>query len=385
MLSETQIQKIRARFPIFQRKIYLNSCSQGALSDTVDAALQECLKTWHEEGSPWDLWIEKYETVRVEFARFIGAESGEVAIVPSASAGINAIASTCDFAHRSKIVMGEFEFPTMGHIWLAQEPRGATVEFIEAQRGKLAVESYAKAVDAQTAIVPVTHVCFLNGFRSSVQEITKLAHAQGALTFLDDYQDCGTRPVNVKSLDVDFYVSGTLKYLLASPGVAFLYVRRRLISSLVPTISGWFAQNNPFSFDVKHINLAMDARRFEAGTPPIPNIYAASAGIALLEEIGLENIALQVRALTQALIQGAQELGIRVKTPLDSIGPLVVLETNDLDSVIAKLAAENIVVSGRHDGVRISFHVHNTLDDVRQVLGALEKHRKLMVTERKSV
>jgi selenocysteine lyase/cysteine desulfurase len=385
MLSETQIQKIRSRFPVFQRKIYLNSCSQGALSDTVDAAVQDCLRTWHEEGSPWNLWIEKCESVRAQFARFIGAESAEVAIVPSASGGINAIASTCDFARRSKIIMGEFEFPTMGHIWLAQQRRGATVEFLEAQRGKLAVESYAKSIDPQTAIVPITRVCFLNGFRSSVQEITQLAHAQGALTFLDDYQDCGTRPVNVKSLDVDFYVSGTLKYLLAAAGVAFLYVRKPLISSLVPTISGWFAQDNPFSFEVKHMNLAMDARRFQAGTPPIPNIYAASAGIALLEEIGLENIALQVGALTQALIQGAQELGFRVKTPLDSIGPLVVLETNDLQSVIAKLAAENIVVSGRHDGVRISFHVHNTVDDVRQVLGALKKHRNLMVTERQTV
>lgn len=385
MLSETQIQKIRSRFPIFQRKIYLNSCSQGALSDTVDAAVQECLRTWHEQGSPWDLWIEKYETVRAQFARFIGAESGEVAIVPSASAGINAIASTCDFAHRNKIIMGEFEFPTMGHIWLAQQPRGASVEFLEAQRGQLPVESYAKSIDSQTAIVPITHVCFLNGFRSGVQEIARLAHAQGALAFVDDYQDCGTRPINVKSLDVDFYVSGTLKYLLASPGVAFLYVRKRLISSLVPTVSGWFAQNNPFAFDVKHMNLAMDARRFEAGTPPVPNIYTASAGIALLEEIGLENIALQVRALTQALIQGAQELGIRVKTPLDSVGPLVVLETSDLQSVIAKLAAENIVVSGRQDGVRISFHVHNTLDDVWHVLGALKKHRNLMVTEKQTV
>ena len=110
---------------------------------------------------------------------------------------------------------------------------------------------------------------------------------KGALVFLDDYQDCGTRPVNVKALDVDFYVTGTLKYLLACSGVAFLYVRKSLIPSLVPTISGWFAQTEPFAFDVKHLDRLPNARRFEAGTPPIPNLYAASAGIALLQEIGL--------------------------------------------------------------------------------------------------
>ncbi|HET6199088.1 MAG TPA: hypothetical protein VFD93_02010, partial [Candidatus Acidoferrales bacterium] len=76
---------------------------------------------------------------------------------------------------------------------------------------------------------------------------------------------------------------------------------------------------------------------------------------------------------------------IRVKTPLDSVGPLVVLQSSNVDAVIAKLAELNIVVSGRHDGLRISFHVHNTLDDVRQVLEALEKLSELMVHEEQTV
>ncbi len=70
---------------------------------------------------------------------------------------------------------------------------------------------------------------------------------------LDDYQDCGTRPVDVKAMDLDFYVSGTLKYLLGPPGVAFLYVRPELISSLRPTLTGWFAQKNPFAYDPQTI------------------------------------------------------------------------------------------------------------------------------------
>lgn len=381
MLSEMQLRQIRSRFPIFQRKVYLNSCSQGALSDAVEQGVQSYLDSWHQEGSPWERWIEKYEAVRAQFARFIGAETAEVAIVPSASAGINTIASAFDFSQRDKVVLGEFEFPTMGHVWLAQQPRGARIEFVSSEVGRIRTASYAQTIDDRTAVVPITHVCFMNGFRSNVAEITRLAHAQGALAFLDDYQDCGTRPVDVKSVDVDFYVSGTLKYLLAAPGVAFLYVRKSLISSLTPTISGWFAQDDPFSFDVRHLALAPDARRFEAGTPPIPNLYAASAGIGLLEEIGLENVAGQVYRLAQALIEGAQALGIRIKTPLDTAGPLVVLQTTAVGEVVARLAAEDIVVSGRHDGVRISFHVHNTMDDVQRVLESLKKNRDLMVRE----
>lgn len=266
----------------------------------------------------------------------------------------------------------------MGHIWLAQQPRGAKIEFLTARGDDLPVELYAEAVDEDTSIVPVTHVCFKNGFRSNVREISRIAHANGALVLMDDYQDCGTRPVNVKELDADFYVTGSLKYLLGPSGVAFLYVRKELIPLLEPKISGWFAQRNPFAFDVRHLDLAPSARRFESGTPPIPNIYAASAGIELLREVGLENIAVQIRKLAQLLIKGARDLGIRIKTPSDSMGPLVVLQSGNVEAIIERLAAENVICSGRHDGLRISFHVHNTRNGVGTVLELLKKNRKLM-------
>ncbi|HXN24784.1 MAG TPA: aminotransferase class V-fold PLP-dependent enzyme [Candidatus Dormibacteraeota bacterium] len=384
MLSDSEIRHIRSRFRIFDHKIYLNSCSQGALSDSVEASFREHLESWHEQGSPWDLWVQKYEEARGRIARFIGAEKEEIAIVPSASAGINSVASAVDFTCRRKVVLGVFEFPTMGHIWLAQQRRGAKVEFISARGDRIPAESYTAAVDHETAIVPVTHVCFMNGFRSDVAGIIGLAHSKGALVFMDDYQDCGTRPVNVKAWDVDFYVSGALKYLLGPSGIAFLYVRRNLIPSLVPTISGWFGQQNPFAFDVRLHDLASTARRFEAGTPPIPNIYAAMAGIALLGDIGLEHVESQIRKLAQALIEGARELGFRIKTPLDSVGPLVVLQSNNVEAVLARLAEQNIICSGRHDGLRISFHVHNTLDDVRAVLKVLKKCSELIVRERQT-
>ena len=282
MLTDSQVRALRSRFPILSRKIYLNSCSQGALCDAVEDGFREYLASWHEHGSPWDIWVERYEAARVQFAQFIGATADEVAILPYASAGMNAVASALNFGERNKVVMGEFEFPTMGHVWLAQRRRGAQVEFVSAVGNSIPTEHYARAIDRKTLIVPVTGVCFMNGYRSRVSEIVPLAHAGGALVMLDDYQDCGTRPVNVKETGVDFYVTGTLKYLLGPPGLALLYVRRELIENLQPTISGWFAQRNPFAFDVKTLDLSPSARRFEAGSPMVPNVYGAMRGIGLL-------------------------------------------------------------------------------------------------------
>jgi selenocysteine lyase/cysteine desulfurase len=384
-ITDAQIKEIRSRFKIFKHKIYLNSCSQGPLSDAVQAGMEEFMASWHEQGSPWELWVNRYEEARSAFARFINAMPDEVAIVTSVSAGINGIASALTFQERKKVVMGEFEFPTMSHVWLAQRSRDADVQFVAADGNRIPAANYEKLVDHNTLIVPLTHVCFKNGFRSEVNAITQIAHRSGALVMLDDYQDCGTRPIDVKAMDLDFFVTGTLKYLLGPPGLAFMYVRKELISSLVPTVTGWFAQANPFAYDPKLFDLSPTARRFESGSPPVPNVYAALPGFQLLQEIGVENVAGHVRNLAQSLLRCTHDLGICIKTPADSTGPLVVLQSKDSSLLVQKLAEDNIVASNRHDGLRISFHVYNTKDDVKAVVEVLKKNIDLMVLHSASV
>lgn len=385
MLTDQQVLEIRSRFKIFQRKIYLNTCSQGALSDAVESGLQDFIASWHEQGSPWELWVEQYEAARNAFATFINASPDEVSIVTSVSAAINSIASALSFRERKKVVMGEFEFPTMGHVWLGQRGRGADVQFVKAEGNRIPAANYEKMIDGDTCIVPLTHVCFKNGFRSDVKAVTQIAHHSGALVLLDDYQDCGSRPVDVKATDLDFYVTGTLKYLLGPPGLAFMYVRKELIPTLVPTLTGWFAQANPFAYNSQHFELSPTARRFESGTPSIPNVYGAVPGFQLLREIGMDNVASHVKRLTQSLLKYTAELGIVAKTPADSAGPLVVLQSKDSTLLVQKLAASDIVASNRHDGLRISFQVYNTMDDVKAVMEVLKKNLNLMVLDPASV
>src|SRR5947209_10046293 len=152
MLTDTQIQQIRSRFSIFQRKIYLNSCSQGALSDAVQAGLEDYIASWHEQGSPWELWVTRYEEARTAFAELINASPDEVAIVTSASAGINSVASALNFRERNKVVLGEFEFPTMGHDWLAQRTRGADVQFVRAAGNSIPSINTEKMDERHTSI-----------------------------------------------------------------------------------------------------------------------------------------------------------------------------------------------------------------------------------------
>jgi selenocysteine lyase/cysteine desulfurase len=379
MLSDAQISELRSHFPILREKTYLYNCSQGALSDAVEGGVAAYMASWRTSTAPWDEWMGAYEGLRADFARFINAEPDEVAIVTSASAGINPIASALSFDGRNRVVMSEYEFPTMAHIWLAQRPRGAEIQFLDGVNNSVPAECYEKAVDERTLIVPLTQVSFVNGYRSDVARITKIAHERGALLFLDGYQDCGTRPVDVKAMDVDFYVTGTLKYLLGPPGLGFLYVKRELIERLTPTMTSWMAQRETFAFKTKCLEPSEDARRFEGGSPAIPNIYAARPAIQLLMGVGMENVAGQIERLTRAFLEGIRAMRIETKTPSSSVGPLVVLRSTDAAAMLAKLEARGIVASTRRDGVRLAFHVYNTLDDVSAALAGIDQNLDLMV------
>jgi selenocysteine lyase/cysteine desulfurase len=380
-MSRLSPSQFRSRFPIFERRVYVNSCSQGALSTDVEAAMREYMESWHDGGSPWELWVEQVERLRTAFAASIGADREEIAVMPSASAGINAVASALSFGgSRSTVVMGEFEFPTMAQVWLAQERRGATITWARAEGDRLEVSAYAAVIDDRTLIVPTTNVCFRNGHKTDVAGVTKHAHAHGAYVFLDDYQRTGSSPIDVHALGVDFMVTGCLKYLLAAAGVAFLYVRHDLIGRFEPTITGWFGRVNPFAFRIDALDWSPTASRFESGTPPVPNAYAALGALGLLDRIGYDAVGQQVSSLVERYRSAAEGSGFVVRTPADPArrGPLVVVQSVDAPALVTRLADRGIVASSRGNGLRVSFHAYNNEADVDAVVEALQAESALL-------
>ena len=363
---------LRERFPILSRLTYLNTCSQGALSTDVREAYAEYLRDWDALGSPWELWVEKADAARAAFASLINANRDEVAVTTSLSAGVSAVASALRFDRRKKIVLSDLEFPTVGQIWHAQAERGAHV---------VHTRDFERAIDEETLVVSLTHVSYRTGERLAVDEIAKLAHERGALVLLDAYQSAGTVPLDVRALDVDMLAAGTVKYLLGSPGLAFLYVRRPLIRALRPTATGWFADEDVFAMDDRDYSPAPTAARFQAGTPPVPSLYAGVAGMNLVAAAGVDATNDLVAALAGRLVDGARALGATVVTP-DRRGALVCIASTDAERLVAALRDEGIIASWRAENVRLSLHFYNSDDDVDGVLAALARHRGLLQMSR---
>jgi selenocysteine lyase/cysteine desulfurase len=375
----TDFRALRSRFPVLERKTYLNSGSYCALAESVKYAINSYMDDRLLVGANWDVWVTKNEAVRAAMAKVLRAQPDEIAVTASASAGINALGSAFGFSgRRNKVVISDFEFPTNAQIWHAQEPRGARVVHVpRAPDGYIPLENFEKLIDEETLLVAVTHVCFRNGAMLDIPGIVRLAHSKGAKILLDCYQAVGAVTVDVKRLDVDFAVGGMLKYLLGTAGLGFLYVRDELIPGLLPTHSGWFAQENVAAMDITANRPSATARRFEAGTPAVVNCYAAEAGLSIILEVGTDAIEQRIRYLTQLCMDRLEEIGWASVTPRHPKrhGPMICVPAKQVAQLFGKLMERDIVTSFRDDNLRATFHFYNSEDDVGSFIAALEEHR----------
>src|SRR5512143_595360 len=225
----------RARIPLLTSLIPMNNCSQAPQTDATRAAAERYLDSWNQSGMDWDAWVEEVQLAKQEFARLINASADEIAVFSSVSEATSAAASAIDFSgERPKVVVTEAEFPTIGHVWLAQERRGARIDWVPVRDGAIADDAYDAVLDDRTAIVSACHGYYLNGFTQQLASLADRVHARGALLYVDAYQTLGTVPVDVRAIGTDFLAAGNLKFLMGIPGIAFLYVRRELVERLHP-------------------------------------------------------------------------------------------------------------------------------------------------------
>lgn len=364
----------RAHVPILSSAIPMNNCSQAPQTDQTRAAAERYLDSWQSRGMDWDGWMDEVRLAKASFARLINASVDEIAVFSSVSEVTSAIATALDFAGpRPRVVVTEAEFPTVGHVWLAQKRRGADVAWVPVRDGAIAPESYDGVVDERTAVVSACHGYYLNGALQDLTGLARHAHTQGALLYVDAYQSLGTFPVDVRATGVDFLAAGNLKFLMGIPGIAFLYVRREHIGALEPLTTGWFGRANPFAFDVARLDWASTASRFDSGTPPIINAYVARAGMDLINEIGVGAIRAWHEVLGRRLIDGGRARGLVVHgaTDMSRKTATTAFVVDDAHRVELDLRRRGVIASARGPVIRLAPHFYTSLDDVDTALDAL--------------
>lgn len=332
------------------------------------------MDAWASKGAPDPVWLEdifpRMHALKASFSALAGCDADEVAITTNTSVALTTIASALDLSGpRNRIVMSELDFPTDGHVWIAWARKtGAEIIWLQSQDGlTIPLETYDEAIDDRTAVVMVNRVLYRSSAVVDAKAVCAMARERGALSFVDDYHGIGIVPLDLHDLGCDLYSAGTLKWLCGGPGMVFLYARRELLPTLEPSLTGWFATAEPFSFDNQHLDYHATARRLEHGTPPAPVFFIAQGGLDLITEVGVERIRARQGELTDHVIARADALGLPVRTPRDRSlrgGVVNVGVGADAPKLCHALLERDVCTDFRGDGLRISPHFFNTEADI---------------------
>lgn len=365
--------EFRQQFSIFDQTVYCASCSQGALSSAVAKAIGDFVEGWDREGAQWEDWTASVESARRRFASLIHARPEDIAVLSSASEGIFQVVSSLRMDSDAVVLTSRLEFPSVAQVFI--NAAGPRVQFVDHDGLSLTVDDYARYLTDRTRLVSVPLVSYKNGYRPPVQDIARIAHRHGAAVVVDAYQGAGALAIDVQELDCDFLVAGSLKYLLGTGGVAFVYVHPKWHGRLKPVMTGWFGRVNPYAFDPQTVDFASAARRLETGTPAVLPARAADAALALLAGVDAAAVELHIAGLVSRLqaeieTQGLNWLGH--DAPGRPWGPMAAVATEDPAGLDAHLRSRGIVASPRGQAVRLSFHYYNTDEDVLRIADALK-------------
>jgi kynureninase len=376
------LSRYREEFPVLAERNYLISASLGPLSRRSRALAEQHLDLWARLG-PEELWIDHglpmLQRCRESFARLIGADADEVAIVPSVSSGLSSLMSCFDLSARSKIVGSAMDFPTNHYVYRAGERRGLKLEVVPTPDGIRVDEAdLIERIDEQTLLVNTNRSLFESSWLMDLPPIVEAARAAGAYVLVDDFHGSGVVPIDVHELGIDFLLSGALKWLLGGQGIAFLYCRRDLVERMDPLVVGWFGTKDPFAFDRSGLALRDDARRFETGTYAMPQAFTAAGGLEIIHEVGVETIRARNQELTSRIVERADQAGLEVLTPRDPErrGGLVRLRVpggpDAAERVLHRLFERDVVVDQRDDALRISPHFFNDEEDIERCFEVLD-------------
>lgn len=369
----------RDQFPILGSKNYLASHSLGAMPAGVVSELTRYAELWASQGIlAWDgEWWQVIGEFGGRLERILGAATGTIVPCLNVTLGFAVIASCLRYTpERRRVVLCDLEFTTTMPFWQSQEVNGAEVIVLPSPDPvSMPVELLEEAIDERTALVVTSYAYFRSGALQQVERLQRRAREMGALLVVDAYQAAGCVPIDVTASGFDFFVGGCHKWLCGGPGGGFLYVRPELISQLEPSLVGWFGLANPFAYE-KTLGVALNPgiMRFLNGTPNVPALFAARAGLEWVEKLGLQAIRQHSWGLTEWLVERLDALGLKVKSPRERSlrNGMVCVDFPGAREAQAALEKAGVIVDYRPDcGIRVSPHFYNQLSDLEGFIEAL--------------
>ena len=339
------------------------------------------------KGQPWKLDAEfmsrQYERARRAAAALIGAEPGDIALIPSVGYGVSTAGKVMSLPRGSRVLVLQDDHTSPVLEWMSRaEEGGFTVEQVK-QPGdgdwtSSVLEAMARKDAAPLSLVSISSVHWSDGGAIDLPRIAEAARQAGAALLVDATHDAGVRRIDVKTLDPDFLIFPTYKWVLGPYGRAFLYVAKRHqngvpLEQTAPARKGVAAEQKVYFRDLSY---ADGARRYDMGERDhFITLEMAAVGMEMMAGWGNDPIVARLAMLTDRLADGLANCGVRVIDRKLRAPHLLCLQfpKGMADDLPQKLTAENVYAAPRLGRLRISPHVYNDEQDVDRFVDVFKK------------
>ena len=372
------ISSQRSLFSIPSDVVYLNTAYMSPLMNSVVDAINYGAQL---KASPWDLKIndffENSELLRGLFADLVNVSSKNIALIPSASYGLETAAKNLKVGNGKSVIMLENQFPSHVYPWqrLVKETGGSIIR-VKEQHSRDLTELVLDLVNDQCAIVALPNVLWTNGLRLDLIPISQRCKEVGAALVLDLTQSVGAMNTDLQKIDPDFAVVAAYKWLMSPYSTGFLYVSERHWEGQ-PIEGNWISRRDGKNFSnlIDYTDLYEDgAIRFDMGERA--NFALLPGSIEALKQLkrwGIANIETTMAKRNSILADELRVLGFEI--PADSSrGPHFIgakLPEKAPKDLIKKLELNKIYLSERGGVLRITPNVWNDPPDFEKFLATL--------------
>lgn len=371
-MSRLTPQELRADIPALDETVYMNHGAHGPSPQYVVKAATAFARD-HEfvvprEDDPYRRAFAEFDRTRERVALFLGAESDEIALTESTTAGINAIAGAIDWTPGDVVLRTDLEHPAGTLPWQRLRELGVEVRVFKTEDGRLDIDAYTDAV-ADARLVCFSAITWTHGTVLPVETLVDIAHETDTFVLVDAVQVPGQRPVDVTEWGADAVAGAGHKWLLGLWGGGFLYVDRETAETLRPRQVGYRSVETPTADPFEY---ETGARRFEVGSAnPAPHVALREA-IDVIDSVGIETIQSRIVELTSRLADGIPTDRLFSPDPPES--GLVTVNVADPATTVERLANHGITVRDlpQPQGIRASIHAVNTADEVARLVDALD-------------
>ncbi len=369
--------ELRALFPISKRTIYLNHAAVSPPPTTTIEAVEAQLRDVRENGTlNYRSWLSVKERTRELLATFLGARPEQVAFMRNTSDSLSTVANGMKWKPGDNIVSFSREFPSNVYPWLRLvEEFGVEVRMADEIEGRVHMDELESLVDKNTRIVSISHVQYASGFKADLERLGRLARKFDVLFVVDTIQSLGVVPI-VESELIDVAAGACHKWLLTPEGVGYLYLSDRARSRIEPTLVGWVSVPNPEDYFNFEQGWNRGTLAWETGTAPTSLIHGLRVSLELIQSVGTSTIAHHLEKLTDQICEQVKSKNYDVlssRLPGEKSQIVSIRHRGGLDAMklYVHLRDRNIVTAPRGDGLRISPHLYNTIDEIDEFVDAL--------------